>query len=169
MIFLGIEVNTILLTLRIPDKKWAEIQELLHSWIGKKKANLKEVQVLAGSLNFACKCIHSGRVYLSRILNFLRILPKFAKRNIPPQVLLDINWWIEFATKFNGTALMMKNMYSLPDRVISSDSCLTGGGVYSNGEFAHWQFPDEITELNCDINQLECLMLVIAVKIWLQD
>ena len=71
MVFLGIEVNTVTFTLRIPADKWLEIKGLLRSWRNKTVANLKETQQLAGSLNFACRCIKSRRIYLSRILNYL--------------------------------------------------------------------------------------------------
>ena len=72
MVFLGIEVDTILLLLRIPAEKWAEIQLALKNWANKVKATKKQVQQLAGQLNFACKCVKPGRIYLSRILNFFK-------------------------------------------------------------------------------------------------
>ena len=70
MIFLGIQVDTLLLTITIPQEKWQEIITLAKKWLNKRTATLKEVQQLAGSLNFACRCVKSGRVYLSRILNY---------------------------------------------------------------------------------------------------
>ena len=72
MVFLGIQVDTIKLILSILPDKWLEIVELVQRWLVKKSASLKEVQQLAGALNFACRCVKSGRIYLSRILNFLR-------------------------------------------------------------------------------------------------
>ena len=90
MVFLGIEVNSITLTLSIPADKWKEIQKLLSKWISKESATLKEVQQLAGSLNFTCRCVKSGRIYLSRILNFLRIIPKKGRRAVPESVKNDV-------------------------------------------------------------------------------
>ena len=102
MIFLGIQVNTLSLTLTIPADKWEEIQQELWLWKNKNTATLKQTQRLAGLLNFACWCVRSGRVYLSRILNFLHSLPKFGARKIPESVQLDVQWWLEFAKDFNG-------------------------------------------------------------------
>ena len=90
MIFLGIEVNSVMLTLTIPKEKWDEVKLLLRNWMSKEKATLKEVQSLAGSLNFVCRCVKSGRIYLAHILNFLRSMPKFAKVAVPEEVRLDI-------------------------------------------------------------------------------
>lgn len=123
-------------------------------------------QSLAGSLNFACKCIRSGRIYLSRILNFLRITPDQGKIKIPQQTKEDINWWIEFAPQFNGISLMLDLEWSEVDALLSTDSCLTGGGGFAKGDFFHSEFPQEVIELQLDINQLECFTLVVAVKMW---
>ena len=84
MIFLGIEVNTILFTLTIPHDKMQEILLVLQSWRDKTSATKNEVQRLAGLLNFACRCIRSGRVYLSRILNFLRSMTGRGTEVVPP-------------------------------------------------------------------------------------
>ena len=65
MVFLGIEVNTVLFILRIPSEKLAEIVQTLDEWQDKIMANVKDVQNLAGLLNFSCRCIRTGRVYLS--------------------------------------------------------------------------------------------------------
>ena len=63
MMFLGIQVNTINMTLTIPEAKWCEIKAELALWMKKYTANLKETQRLAGLLNFACCCVGSGCVY----------------------------------------------------------------------------------------------------------
>ena len=166
MVFLGIEVNTVNMTLKIPEAKWAEINRLLTHWQSKEKANRHDVQVLAGHLNFACRCVKSGRIYLSRILNFLRSLPRFQARNIPDGVKLDVQWWIDLAPLYNGVTLITEAQFSDADSIMSSDSCLTGGGAFMEGAYITWQYPPEVREKATDINQLEFLMLLIATKVW---
>ena len=144
MVFLGIEVNTLLFTLTIPQEKWAQIQQLLKSWQVKQTASKKETQSLAGSLNFACRCVHSGRVYLSRILNFLRSLPDIGRAKITPETRRDIDWWVEFAPSFNGISLMLENEWAEVDSLLSSDSCLTGGSIRTGGLFP-LEIPRRIT------------------------
>ena len=165
MVFLGIEVNTVTLTITIPPEKWSEIQELLRKWVSLSVVSKKQVQKLAGSLNFACRCVRSGRVYLSRILNFLRSFKKQDKLPITKEVRKDIDWWIEFAPLYNGVSLMMEREWSRPDAVFSSDSCLKGGGALTNSHFVQWDYPEKLQNMNCNINQLECLMVVLALKL----
>ena len=75
MMFLGIEVKYCFTYNNYSQRKMGRHTESTKKWESKINASKKETQSLAGSLNFACKCVHSGRVYLSRILNFLRTLP----------------------------------------------------------------------------------------------
>ena len=83
MVFLGIEVNSMSLTISIPGEKLLEILTILKSWIDKQYCSVKELQSLAGSLNFSARCVRSGRIYLSRILNFLRSIPVTGQHKIP--------------------------------------------------------------------------------------
>ena len=169
MVFLGIEVNTISMSLKIPSKKLEEIIEEVKKWSNKREASRKQVQKLAGLLNFACRCVRSGQIYLARILNFLRSTPVTGFIKIPCTVYDDITWWQEFAPMFNDVSLMMENEFSLPDLVISSDSCLSGGGALSSEEFFHVEYPQDVKKRCTHINQLECIVLVVAVKLWAKN
>ena len=167
MVFLGIQVNTMDMTLTIPNDKWQEIMEELLRWKHKKTASLKDTQKLTGLLNFAqfCHCVRSGRIYLSQILNFLHTLPKFGTRTVPKSVREDIDWWLEFAQEFNGVSLIYEKSWTEPDNVLSSDSCLTGGGGFCEGNYYHWKYENQLVQLKLDINQLECLNMVICLKL----
>ena len=59
------------MTIHIPDEKWQEIMVILDHWSNKAHATKHEMQQLVGLLNFAAGCVRPGRVYFSRILNFL--------------------------------------------------------------------------------------------------
>ena len=166
MVFLGIEVNSLLLTLRIPQDKLQEILELLDLWCDKHTCTIKELQSLAGVLNFASRCVKSGRVYLSRILNFLHSIPGKGLHTVPRGTLLDIKWWREFFPLYNGVTMVLNDTWTDPDETLASDSCLTGGGAHTQHEYLHFQFPTEVLKLCKHINQLECVTLVLAIAKW---
>ena len=67
---------------------------------------------------------------------------------------------------YNGVSLMLENEWSAPDVCIESDSCLTGGGACMTQLYCHIEFPMWVRELCSSINQLECVVLTIAVKKW---
>ena len=166
MIFLGIEVNTLLLTLTIPVDKLNEILRTLEQWGNKSTATQKEVQQLAGLLNFACHCVRSGRVYLAQILSFLHSFKTQESKQVPPETFADIQWWREFAPSFNGVSCMLENEWGTPDLLVESDSCLTGGGACTQQQYFHFEFTELVLDRCKYINELECVVLTLALKKW---
>ena len=90
MVFLGLEVNTIKMTIRIPAEKLREIRSELDKWFLHRRAGKKQIQRLVGLLNFAAGCIKPGRIYFSRILNFLRNMDNVTL--FTEDVMMDIIW-----------------------------------------------------------------------------
>ena len=70
---LGIELNSIDMTARLPNDKLAELQTLIGSWTGKKFCTCKELESLVGKLNHACAVVAPGRTFLQRLINLLRV------------------------------------------------------------------------------------------------
>ena len=63
---------------------------------------------------------------------------------------------------------MTEREWSQPDAIISSDSCLKGGGAFltAEGKFLHWEYPQSVRRKNLHINELECIMVVVAINTW---
>ena len=168
MSFLGVEFNTVDLTLEVTDTRLLEINHLLKDWLRKKVTTRVEIESLVGKLMFVSKCVRSSRVFLSRILNFLRDMIPGVQYEVDLQLLLDLKWWHRFLHEFNGTVMMPFSNWSRPDSVIAVDACLTGiGGIcYESREFFHLELPQSFQDKNLHINQIESLCLVIAIKLW---
>ena len=165
MIFLGLEVNTLLMTLRIPADKLQDIRNLLKEWENKHTASKRDTQQLCGLLNFVASCIKPGRIYFSRILNFLRTFKRDSKR-ILNTVRSDIAWWKKCANKFNGISLIMNPTWEKPGDTVFSDACLTGAGACTENEYFHTKFPASFVNICNDINQRECVTILVALKLW---
>ena len=117
-------------------------------------------------MNFACRCVRAGRIYLARILNFLHSFKGSEIVPVPSETKKDISWWRDFAQLFNGVSLMPENFWSAPDALLATDSCLTGGGAYTAQWFMHFVFPQRVLNLCSHINQLECIVLVVTLTRW---
>jgi hypothetical protein len=95
MEFLGIICDTDKLVLEIPDDKLKDIHRILLCWINKEFAKLKEIQSLVGKLNFIASCVKPGRIYMSRLLNWLRdVYGQSSNISVPTLVQKDIKWWL---------------------------------------------------------------------------
>ena len=67
--FAGIELDTICCESRLPGDKLLKCQQLIASFLSRKKATLKELQSLIGVLNFACSVVSPGRSFLRRLVD----------------------------------------------------------------------------------------------------
>ncbi|CAG2226402.1 unnamed protein product [Mytilus edulis] len=167
MEFLGIICDTVKLTLEIPDDKLKDIRSILGSWEGRQSAKLRDIQFLIGKLNFLATCVRPGRVFMSRLLNWLReVYNRKGYISIPSNINKDIVWWQKFVPLYNGISMMSLEEWSKPDEIFSSDSCITGCGGWFSGRFFHRTFPKFILEYNLHINCLELLAIVICLKLW---
>ncbi len=168
MIFLGIQFNTIDMTMSIDSGRLTQISEELDSWLGKETATRKELESLIGQLNFVAKCVRPSRVFMARLFNCLSEAPTRGSFFICEDVKLDIEWWAKFLPDFNGVSLIPALEWAEVDAIIESDACLSGGGAvnYASKEFFSTRFPEHIEEAQLAINELELLTILLALKVW---
>ena len=69
---LGIEINSVNRTLRIPKDKLSQIQQIFKQYVCKKKVTKNQFQSLLGSLLYITKCVKPARFFLDRMLQLLR-------------------------------------------------------------------------------------------------
>eukprot|EP00111_Clytia_hemisphaerica_P012350 TCONS_00036275-protein len=75
LVFLGVEIDTVKLTLSLSAKKLAYLKVFLQSFRSKTRTTKRQLQQLAGRLNWACKVVFGGRTFLRRILDLMNTLP----------------------------------------------------------------------------------------------
>ena len=68
--FLGLELDTVALTAKLPRKKLDELLRLTREWVAEvdKKRTLHDLQSLRGKLNFACQVVPPGRFFMRALI-----------------------------------------------------------------------------------------------------
>ncbi|KAK3098108.1 hypothetical protein FSP39_016192 [Pinctada imbricata] len=95
--FLGIEFDTINMTMKLPAEKLREITEKIQSMLLKKKTTLNDLQSLIGSLNFACRVVNPGRAFLRRLIDATISVHKAHHRiRVSESMKDDLKAWLEF-------------------------------------------------------------------------
>lgn len=74
LVFLGVELDTQHCQLTLPKQKLTELQSLVTSFLSKRRANKKQLQQLAGKLDWACCVVYGGRTFLRQILDMMNSL-----------------------------------------------------------------------------------------------
>jgi hypothetical protein len=167
LIFLGVELNSVAQTARLPHEKLVATFQLLRNWACKKWCTRKELESLIGSLHHVSKVVPPGRTFLRRMID---PLCAFRSRTHPIRLNLefrrDLAWWLEFLHSWNGVSFFrMPSVCSFPDLFVASDSsgAVGFGAIWSNAWFSGiW--PAAVPSTN--ITALELFPIVVAAHVW---
>jgi len=104
--FLGIEVDTIALQLRLPADKLLKLKLALSQCLYHKVITKHDLQSLTGLLQFATKVIHLGKSFLHQ-LHAMQSIGCHPNHHIHLNVAAraDITWWYLFAEAWNSISM----------------------------------------------------------------
>ena len=92
--FLGLELDSELMEVRLPQDKLEKLRTILSSFLHRKKVTLLELQSLIGLLNFACAVVSPGRAFLRRIIDLTKGIQKpYHKRRLTKSAKADLTAW----------------------------------------------------------------------------
>lgn len=183
--FLGIELDTVAMTMRLSAAKLEELQTLLRDWGQRTSASVNELQSIAGVLNWACSVVRPGRAFLRRIIDHIKALCRDqaaggqgaqGHRNIraviPESVQQDIRWWQRFAPEFNGVSLLYEQHWTeSPKLELYTDACQTGYGAlwqrrFISGQWARSELDTAQRREKLSMPFLELRAILLAVATW---
>ena len=139
IIFLCIETYSDAMCLRLPDEKLIQVCKELSLFLNRKRASKKQLQSLAGKLNFCAGVIYGGRVFSRRIIDTINLLKEGSHKIIlSNSIKADILWWHNFIASFNGRSMLLDKQ---PFTSVFTDSCSHGAGAIFDGDwfYCNWQ------------------------------
>ena len=104
--FLGIELDTATMELRLPADKLHSLQSLVKSWQGKKSCT-KGLLSLSGHLQHATKVVKPGRTFVRRMIDLATTANKLHHHiRLNRGFQSDLLWWSSFLNKWNGVGML---------------------------------------------------------------
>jgi len=166
MICLGVEVDTVSMTLTVPDFRVRELRSELSRWLSVVSYTKRELQQLLGKLSFVSACIRPGRIFMCRLLNALRQFPasRTARVDIDVHMKEDIRWWVSLLQQYDGVSVVPQDTILADVQLFATDACLSGCGAICFNEYFKCTFPDSFHLRH--INELELITIVVAIKLW---
>ena len=163
--FLGIELNSISMTLSLPEEKLLLLKQELQSSLSKNRFTKRQLQSLAGRLSWAASVVKGGRVFLRRIFNTIRMLRHNAHRvRISSDVRKDLLWWSSFISTFNGRSTLIDQC---PIECVFTDACNEGaGGSFGRDWFYFNWSQDWPKAASFHINEKEVIAVALAAHRW---
>jgi hypothetical protein len=165
--FLGISINCIERTLALPEKKLAEVKQLIDSWSNKKRCAKHDLQRLIGKLNWCARVVVGGRTFIRGLINLMiKLKEQYHHTRLNAQAKADLAWWRTGLSLFHGVMPFTCDI-ALPSYQFSTDACEKGGGAIFNGDWCYVAWNIDFPELQgCHINILELKMVQVAMEKW---
>ena len=167
MVFLGIELDTVLMSLRLPDGKLERLQKEIQRWSVRKACTKRELLSLIGQLQHACCVVKPGRSFLRRMIELSRTVKELHHRvRLNRGFRSDLCWWACFLPGWNGTSMMAGVVKSSPQVVLTSDASGSWGcGAFTSaGEWFQLELPSSWDGIHITIKEL--LPIVIGAAVW---
>ena len=165
--FLGIELDSELMCLRLPLEKLAELRTLVAQWTHKKVCIIRELRSLVGKLQHACKVVRPGRTFLRRMFELLKgTAPKhqhFIRLN--KEFRSDLTWWQVFLEAWNGVSMLTEQTHDPPDVDLYTDAAgACGCGAWAGRHWFQYFWPQEFGSHSIAVKEL--LPIVMACMVW---
>ena len=146
-------------------EKLIQVRHELSLFLNRKRASKRQLQSLAGKLNFCASVVHGGRVFSRRIIDTIILLKEGShKIKLSSSIKADIVWWHNFMASFNGRSKLLDKQ---PITSVFTDSCTLGAGAIYNGDwfYTNWQL-DWPAVADFHINSKEILAVFLAICRW---
>lgn len=164
--FLGIQLDTMRLELRLPEVKLGRLSQTIRQWRTKRSCTKRNLLSLIGQLQHACKVVRPGRTFLRRMIE-LSTVAKEPHHHIRLNqgFRSDLEWWAQFLHKWNGISLMSSVCQTPPSVIVTSDASGNWGcGAFVGETWFQVKWPESWTPLHITIKEL--LPIVLACALW---
>ena len=168
LVFLGIEIDTIAGSLRLPADKLERLKTSLQVWRGRTDCSRKELESLIGTLHNASRVVRSGRSFLRGMINLLQEMESPAHRGHPIRLnkgfRSDLAWWDMFAERWNGSSFLPRPV-QLPSVDMASDASGSWGcGAWFRQDWFQVQWDRHSQGLPIAVKEL--LPIILATATW---
>ena len=165
--FAGISLDTVDMAASLPQDKVTKFMSYLDTMLVSKSVQLRDIQGLAGMLNFACGVIAPARAFSRRLYNLsIGLSRPYHHRKVTNQVKLDLLVWKEFLLSYNRQTFFLDYRFLSPDvlQLFTDSSSTIGYGGFFGSRWFSGTWSDKTRGLN--IALLELYPICLAIKLW---
>jgi hypothetical protein len=188
LVFLGIELDTVTMSARLPDKRLTRLRLLLKGWTGRRTCSILDLQQLTGKLHNACHIVRAGRPFVRRLIGLTTALCKqrgvmlrdgvSQQHTLTREARQDVLWWHRFIAQWNGRSLLYERewqtavtMHLYTDACYSEDTGEGGYGAHWGNRWFQGTWIPEQLQLAWRVKRhsvpfLELYTLVLAARTW---
>ena len=166
IIFLGIIINSLLMTIEITEERYDDSLSLLNTWKLRRTCTKRQLKSLIGKLGFISKVVRPGRLFSRRLIDLSTTVKRLHHHiTLNKEAKADIQWWLDFLPEWSATSMIpVHNTILATDMLLHSDASNIGYGAVFNSEWIQGSWtPDE---LKLSISYRELFAIVAAALTW---
>ena len=158
--YLGIDIDSELSTISIPDEKYLEIMAVLPMWRDRKKCTKKELLSIIGKLSFVCKIVRPGRIFLRRLITLSTSVTKLHHHiTMNNEARADIQWWIEFLPSWSRCSIIPDPTPTYSDALeLFTDASFLGLGAIFRNQWIQAEWPEHLKSKSIDFMELFAIL-----------
>ena len=144
LVFLGIQIDTISMTLCLPPPKLERLCREIRRWETLRSCSKREFLSIIGQLQHACCVIKQGRSFLRHMIDLYKVVRELHhKVRLNAGFRSDIRWWGYFLPIWKGTFQISSLIKVDPSITLISDTSGSWGcGAFtSGGQWFQLQLP----------------------------
>ena len=159
--YLGIEIVSGNMTVRLPAEKLHILKTELLGWTTKNKTTKKDLLSIIGKLAFAAKVVKPGRIFMRRLIDLSTTVNKLHHWiSINKEARLDFLWWHSFIESWNGVRIILDSPITSDELHLYTDASgtLGFGAVFAS----HWfsvAWPSFLLQYSINFKELNLLLL----------
>ena len=148
--FLGIEVDSLRMVYRYPDRKLSHLQHECRRLVNRGVVSLSELRCIVGKIQDSAKAIPYARAYcrgLQWLQNDLALSTNSGRTvDLTTDALNDLQWWINLSQPQCSKSISV----APPLMTVASDACNTGWGATVGNQMAGgpWRGPEVNRHIN---------------------
>ena len=165
--FLGIELDTVSLTMCLPPPKLERLRREIRRWEGLKSCSKRELLSIIGQLQHACCVIKPSRSFLRRMIELSKGVRELHYRvRLNAGFRSDLRWWGCFLPIWNGSCPLTSLCRGTAQVVLTSDASGSWGcGAFtSTGQWLQLKLPGSWADIHITVKEL--LPIVLGAAVW---
>ena len=150
--FLGIEIDTTLLQLRLPRPKLLELRHTLERWRNRISCTKCDMLSLVGKLQHVAAVVKPGRTFLRRLIDRSTSVKRLHHHfHLNNSARADIEWWYAFIKEWNGISYLPP---AEPQHSVESDAAGSiGAAAVWDHQWLQFIWPDSWQGVNIAVKE----------------
>ena len=160
LIYLGIIINSLKMTIEVPDEKLIDANTLLRKWKKRRTCTKRQLKSLIGKLGHICKVVRPGRMFSRRLIDLSSTVKRMHHHiTLNREARADIQWWIDFLPKWTAISMIPQTRtIRSTDMRLFSDACDIGFGATYGREWIQGRWNTRQAAQSVDYKELYAIL-----------